>query len=300
VASRDIQAVRALLATVLPQDQPPLSEFRTLYDRLGMMFPVPADVAVEPIDAGGVPAERLRAATAVPGRTILYLHGGGYVIGSPASHRHLAAALVEAVDATLVVLAYRLAPEHCYPAAIHDALAAYCWLLEQGQDPAQLVVAGDSAGGGLALAFMVSARRDGLPLPSAGVLISPWVDLEGTGKTLDTRQARDPIVQRAGMLAMAEAYLGGRDPRTPMASPLHADLAGLPPLLIQVGTEEVLLDDSLRLDRRAREHGVATTLEVWDEMIHVWHFFHPQLQEGRQAIQRIGHYIRARLAVGHG
>jgi monoterpene epsilon-lactone hydrolase len=291
MGSQDIKSVRMLLAAIRSKDQPPLAELRIRYDGISKMFALPEGMLVENIQAGDVPAERLRGRNTVPGRTVLYLHGGGYAIGSPVSHRHVAAALVEAADATLVVPDYRLAPEHRYPAALHDALAAYTWLLEHGQDPAQLIVAGDSAGGGLALALMISARNQGIRLPAAGVLISPWVDLAGTGETLETLQARDPVVQRAGLIDMARHYLGDRDPRTPLASPLYADLTGLPPLLIQVGSEEVLLDDSLRLHHKAREQGVMTTLEVWDEMIHVWHFFHPQLQEGRDAIRRVGQYI---------
>ena len=291
MGSEDIKAVRTLLAAIRSKDQPPLAELRTRYDGISKMFTLPEDMTVETVQANGVPAERLRDAGTVPGRTVLYLHGGGYAIGSPVSHRHVAAAIVRAADATLVVPDYRLAPEHRYPAALHDSLAAYSWLLERGQDPAQLIVAGDSAGGGLALALMISARNQGIRLPAAAVLISPWVDLAGTGETLETLQARDPVVQKAGLIDMARHYLGDRDPRTPLASPLYADLTGLPPLLIQVGSEEVLLDDSLRLHRKAREQGVTTTLEVWDEMIHVWHFFHPQLQEGRDAIRRVGQFI---------
>jgi epsilon-lactone hydrolase len=296
MGSQDIKTVRMLLAAVRGQDQPPLAELRARYDGISAMFSLPDGVTVEKIDAGGVPAERLSGSSSLAGRTMLYLHGGGYAIGSPVSHRHVAGALVEAAEATLVVPDYRLAPEHKYPCAIHDSLAAYSWLLEGGQDPKQLVIAGDSAGGGLALATMISVRNQGLPLPAAAVLISPWVDLAGTGGTLDTLQARDPVVQKAGLFDMATYYLGERDPRTPLASPLYADLSGLPPLLIQVGTEEVLLDDSLRLNHRAREQGVRTTLEVWDEMIHVWHFFYPQLQEGREAIGHIGDYVREHVA----
>jgi acetyl esterase/lipase len=222
---------------------------------------------------------------------VLYLHGGGYAIGSPVSHRHVAAALVEAADATLVVPDYRLAPEHRYPAALHDALAAYTWLLEHGQDPAQLIVAGDSAGGGLALALMISARNQGIRLPAAGVLISPWVDLAGTGDTLETLQARDPIVQKAGLFDMARYYLGDRDPRTPLASPLYADLAGLPPLLIQVGAAETLLDDAIRLAQRAGAADVRVDMQVWPEMVHVWPLFYPELRAGKRALAAAGAFI---------
>ena len=228
--------------------------------------------------------------------TILYLHGGGYRMGSPAAWANFASRLAAATMCRIVVPDYRLAPEHPFPAAVDDALTAWRQLVASGTPPSRIVVAGDSAGGGLALATMISVRNQGLPLPAAAVLISPWVDLAGTGSTLETLQARDPVVQKAGLFDMAKYYLGERDPRTPLASPLYADLSGLPPLLIQVGTEEVLLDDSLRLNHRAREQGVSTTLEVWDEMIHVWHFFHPQLQEGREAIGHIGDYVREHVA----
>ena len=296
MGSQDIKTIRMMLAGLQSAAEPTLEELRQRYDGVSMMYPVPAAVTVEAIEAGGVRAERLRAADAVPGRTVLYLHGGGYAIGSPVSHRHLAGAIATAAGATLIVPDYRLAPEHPYPAAIQDAVAGYRGLLASGQDPAALVVAGDSAGGGLTLGTLISARDQGLPLPAAAVLISPWVDLAGTGATLESLAARDPIVQKAGLSDMARYYLGERDPRLPLASPLYADLGGLPPLLIQVGSDEVLLDDARRLHQRAQEQGVRTTLEVWEEMIHVWHFFYPKLQEGREAIQRLGQYIRDHVA----
>jgi acetyl esterase/lipase len=296
MAGDEMQNIRAMLAAMREAGQPSLPELRTLYDGLFAPLPLPGTVALETIEAGGVPAERLSGSAAAPGRTILYLHGGGYVIGSPRSHRHLTATLVDAAGATLIVPDYRLAPEHPYPAALDDALAAYESLLENGQDPDLLVVAGDSAGGGLTLATLIAARDKGLDLPAAAALISPWVDLAATGASLETARERDPIVQKDGLLDWAGLYLAGRDAATPLASPLYADLAGLPPLLIQVGTEEVLLDDAIRLDERARAQGVATSLEIWDDMIHVWHFFHPQLEEGRQAIGKLGQFVRDRTA----
>jgi|HubBroStandDraft_1064217.scaffolds.fasta_scaffold00076_36 monoterpene epsilon-lactone hydrolase len=296
MASRDIETIRALLEAEQTRGPLNLVELRKLYDGSTPMYPVPEGITIEPVDAGGVPAERVSGAVAVPGRTILYLHGGGYVIGSPVQYRHLAGAIVEAAQATLVMLDYRLAPEHPYPAAVEDALAAYRRLLEQGQNPAQLIVAGDSAGGGLTVSTLIRARDEGLALPAAAVLISPWTDLAHTGDTLKTLAGRDPSFDEAVLVEMADHYLGGVDPTTPLASPLYADLSGLPPLLIQVGAEEMLLDDSVRLDRRAREHGVESVLEVWEEMVHSWHFYYPQLEEGRAAILRLGAFIRA--AVG--
>jgi epsilon-lactone hydrolase len=233
----------------------------------------------------------------VAGRVVLYLHGGGYVIGSPRSHRHLAAAIATAGQAAALLLDYRLAPEHPYPAAVDDAAAAYRWLLDQGIAPGQIVIAGDSAGGGLTVAALLALRDARLPQPAGGVCISPWVDLTCSGASYRTKAGADPIVQRTGVEEMARAYLGAAAPRTPLASPLFADLRGLPPpLLIHVGSDEVLLDDSTQLADRARAAGVDATLEVWDRMIHVWHWFLPMLDEAQDAVDGIGRFIRMRAA----
>jgi phosphinothricin tripeptide acetyl hydrolase len=217
------------------------------------------------------------------------------VIGSPRSHRHLAAAIARAAGARALLLDYRRAPEHPFPAAVDDALAAYRWLLESaGVAPGSVVVAGDSAGGGLTVATLLAARDAGLPQPGAGVCISPWVDLTCSLPTYATKAAVDPVVDAALVQKMAKAYLGGTDPRTPLASPLHADLRGLPPLLAQVGGDEVLLDDARELAARAKGAGVDATLEVWDAMVHVWHWFLPMLDEAQAAIDRIGAFVRER------
>ncbi len=231
-----------------------------------------------------------------PARVILYLHGGGYVMGSINTHRELGQRLSRAAAARVLLIDYRLAPEHPHPAAVEDATRAYRWLLSRGVSPSRLVVAGDSAGGGLTVATLLAARDSGLPLPAAGVCLSPWVDLEGVGESMTTKAAADPLVQRDGLRRMGALYLNGQDPRTPLASPLYADLSGLPPLLIQVGTAEALLDDSTRLAERAREAGVEVDLEPWDDMIHVWQAFAAVLPEGQQAIERIGQFIRERTA----
>jgi acetyl esterase/lipase len=192
----------------------------------------------------------------------------------------------------VLVIDYRLAPEHPHPAAVDDAVAAYRWMLAQGLKPARITVAGDSAGGGLTVATLLAIRDAKLPLPGAGACLSPWVDLEGIGESMTTKAGVDPIVQKTGLLQMAAAYLGGKDPRTPLAAPLYADLSGLPPLLIQVGTAETLLDDASRLAERARKAGVTVSYEPWESMIHVWHLFAPMLDEGQQAIDRIGEFVR--------
>jgi len=255
-------------------------------------FQLPTDVRCEPVDAGGVPAEWITTPGAVAERVICYLHGGGYVLGSINTHRELASRLSRAASARVLILDYRLAPENLFPAAVDDSRAAYRWLLSVGVDPARLVIAGESAGGGLTVATLVALRYAGEPLPAAGICLSPWVDLECLGESIVTKAEIDPVVNKDHILMLSKAYLEDTDPCTPLASPLYADLTGLPPLLIQVGTAECLFDDAMRLADRARAAGVDVTLEPWDDMIHMWHMFAAILPEGRQAIDRIGEFIR--------
>ena len=296
MADRGIEAVRAHLAKLPLSDTLTVAERRLQYERAERVFPIPPEIKVEQVSAPTAPAEWLRPPGAVAGRIVLYLHGGGYVIGSPRSHRHLAAAIASAGQATGLLLDYRLAPEHPFRAAVEDATAAYRWLLEQGIAPGHVVIGGDSAGGGLTVATLVALRDAGVPRPATGVCISPWTDLTFGGASYRTRAQSDPIVSRPGIDGMAQAYLGATPPRTPLASPLFADLRGLPPLLIQVGGDEVLLDDATELADRAKAAGVDTTLEVWDRMIHVWHWFLPMLDEAQAAIDGIGRFVRVRAA----
>ena len=244
------------------------------------------------LNAGGVTSEWVTAESASDSRVVLYLHGGGYIIGSPRTHRPLMAELSQASKGRVLGLDYRLAPEHPFPAPVEDSVAAYRWLLSEGYDPARIAVAGDSAGGGLTVAMMVQARYLGLPMPGAAVCISPWVDMEGLGESMETRAAADPMVGKENLMVSAKTYLGGSNPRAPLAAPLYADLRGLPPMLIQVGDAEVLLDDSTRLAGIAREAGVEVEMDVWDDMIHVWHLFAPILPEGKQAISQAGEFIK--------
>jgi len=273
-----------------------VEEARAGFEQIASMFPVDADIKREVVSAGGVKAEWVSAPDAEAGRAVLYLHGGGYVIGSINTHRSLAARLARASRARVLLIDYRLAPEHPHPTAVDDSVAAYRWMLAQGLKPARIAVAGDSAGGGLTVATLVAIRDAKLPLPGAAACLSPWVDLEGVGESMTTKADIDPIVQKAGLVRMAVAYLGGKDPRTPLAAPLYADLSGLPPLLIQVGTAETLLDDAARLAERARKAGVTVSYEPWEDMIHVWHLFAPMLDEGQQAIDRIGEFVRKQAA----
>src|SRR5688500_6492387 len=245
MSDRGIHAVREHLAKLPPSSTLTLEQRRAQYERAERVFPTPADVAIEHVKAPGRPAEWLRPPGVRSAAAVLYLHGGGYVIGSPRSHRHLAAAIARAAGTRALLLDYRLAPEHPYPAALDDAVAAYQWLLGRGLAPSRVVVAGHSAGGGLTVATLLALRDRGLPPPAGGVCISPWLDLTCSGATYATKAAVDPIVARESVAMMAPAYAGARDPKAPLLSPLYADLRGLPPLLVQVGSDEVLLDDAL-------------------------------------------------------
>lgn len=276
-------------------ENPTVEEMRLGFEMLGKYLPVPDDAGVQPLTVAGRPAEWVRAPDADDGRAVLYLHGGGYVIGSLNTHRRLAYDVSAASGASVLLLDYRLAPEHPFPAAVEDAVGAYAWLLDQGLPAARLAVAGDSAGGGLTVAMLLAARDRGLPLPAAGWCISPWTDLEGIGDSMTTKAAEDPMVRKDGLLRLAKAYLGEADPRTPLAAPIYADLTGLPPLLLQVGTAETLLDDSRRLKAKAEAAGVEVVYEEADRMIHVWHLFAPMLSEGREAVVRGGAFLKGRL-----
>ena len=249
-------------------------------------------IVVEPIRIGAVEGEavqprRLDGA----GRTILYLHGGGYYFGSSLSYRAITFALAEAARARVVAVDYRRAPEHPFPAALEDAAAAARGLYASGVSPHDLVVCGDSAGGGLALSVLTRLRDAGEPMPACAVLFSPWTDLAATGESLRRNGSRDPLFHADCIAADARHYLAGGDPRNPGVSPLYADLAGLPPLLIQVSRTEVLLDDSLRLARKARLSGVEARCEIWTDLPHVWHLQHGLLPEARAAIGEAAGFI---------
>ena len=251
-----------------------------------------ARVKLTPLCLGAVTAEsHTPAGWTDASPTILYLHGGGYAFCSPASHRDVAARIAIASGARCIVIDYRLAPEHPYPAALEDCLAAYHALLASGLPPSRLLFAGDSAGGGLSLATMLRLRDAGEPLPVAAVLTSPWVDLTCQGSTIDSHAAYD-YVQRETLELFARTYLGGTDPRSPYVSPVHADLSGLPPLLIHAGGAEALRWEIERLAERARAAGVEVTLWVAEGMIHAFHGFAPVLPEARRAIRAIGEFVR--------
>jgi acetyl esterase/lipase len=269
-----------------------VDQFRVWYEQFTAQFPLDDDVVCQPVGAGGVTAEWIYGPDANEDRVLVYLHGGGYIIGSMRTHRVPLSLLSKASGARVLGLDYRLAPEHPFPAALEDSLAAYRWLLSNGIKHTNIVIGGDSAGGGLAAATLVALRYAGEPMPAAGILHSGWTDLTNSGGTFITKAEEDPIIDRDMVDNMAMAYLGDKDRKTPLASPFHADLRGLPPLLMQVGTAEVLLDDSLGFAERAKAAGVDVTLEVWDDVPHVWQMFAPILPEAQQAIDHCGEFIR--------
>jgi acetyl esterase/lipase len=296
MASQALEAIVHLLTSRPMPENPTVEEMRKGFEMLASKFPPTPDVQVTRVNAAGVPAAWIEAPGADPGRVMLYLHGGGYVIGSIETHRELAGRLSRAAAARVCIIDYRLAPEHPFPAAVEDAATAYRWLLQNGATPERTVIAGDSAGGGLTVATLLALRDAGDPLPAAGICLSPWTDMEGIGESMTSKAGVDPMVQRDRLVHLANLYLHGAAPRSPLAAPIYADLTGLPPLLIQVGTRETLLDDATRLATCATEAGVDITLEPWEEMIHVWQIFAPLLPEGQQAIDRIGEYVRKHAA----
>jgi epsilon-lactone hydrolase len=291
MSENEITALPALL-TSRPRPSS-VAERRERLDALGDAYRTASDVRLEPVSADGVPAEWSIAPGADASRVLLYLHGGGFSVGSIVSHRAMVTETGRAAQARTLAIDYRRTPEHPFPAALDDALTAYRWLLAQGVQPRRIAIGGDSAGGGLTLALMVSLRERGLPLPACGWCISPWVDMEARGETYATKAAIDPMISKEYILELAGWYLSGTAPQTPLAAPVHADLTGLPPLLIQVGSAETLLDDSITIAERAGAADVRVTLEIWPHMIHAWPLFHQQLSDGRRAIAAAGSFIRA-------
>ena len=294
MASRQLQLViEAIKSLAGMASGSSIEELRATNEQ--MARPAESDITSEPVVANGVNAAWISAPGASDDRAVLYLHGGGYIMGSLNTHRDMMGRISRAAQARVLGLDYRLAPEHPFPAAVDDTVAGYRFLLDRGLPSARLAIAGDSAGGALTLAALVAGRDAGLPMPAAAVCLSPFIDLEGTGESITTRADVDPIATPEVIDVWAKAYLAGADPRTPLASPLYADLAGLPPLLIQVGDHEVLLDDSTRLAVRAQAAGVQVKLEIWPEMIHRWHSYAAVLPEGQQAIEDIGAFLREQI-----
>ncbi len=295
--SPQFEAIYQLLKTNPSPIDMPFVEQRRLTADMAAQTPLPDTVYHEEIRLGAVSGLLLAAEGARDDRLILYLHGGGYCLGSSLAHRDFGWRLSAAAQARVLLPDYRLAPEHPFPAAVMDVTAVYRYLLQNGFQPNQIAFGGDSAGGGLVIAAMIALRDDGIALPKTAVLISPWTDLAGTGRSLTEKNDQDPLLSPAQLDRFVKAYLGNTDPRSPLASPLYADLFGLPPLLIQVGTAEILLDDAVRLAERAKTAGVDATLDVWDDMFHVWHGFAAIIPEAQAALDKTGAFMRKQFEI---
>ena len=271
---------------------PSLEAQRAGYDAMLSANPRPADVTVQTVRIGDCDADWVSVpASAASPKVVLYLHGGGYVIGSNVGYREFGGRLSRATGARVLVLNYRLAPEHPFPAAVDDTTAAYRWLLAQGTAAADITIAGDSAGGGLALAALVALRDAGTALPAGAVCMSPWTDLEGTGDSAAPGKVDDPLVSQDGLRGMSSAY-APPDMRNPLASPLYADLKGLPRLLVLVGTREILYDDSTRFVAKAKAAGVAVEYFAGEGLVHVWPVLAPTAPETIDALERIARFMR--------
>jgi monoterpene epsilon-lactone hydrolase len=291
----EIGQVRAIHAALLPPPGSPPQSWdlrRAAIDGFGKLGTLPEGCIVVPVDIEGMAAEGLVCPNTDDSRTILYLHGGGYCIGSPASHRPTAARLGLEAGCPVLVPDYRMGPENPFPAAVEDGLKAWCHLLEAGIDPGRMAIAGDSAGGGLTLATALAIRDAGLPQPGGLFCISPWANLAQQGPAYQRLAHLDPMISAEGLDEFAAAYLAGADPSHPHASPALGDFTGIAPILIHVGGAEVLMSDSIAVAEAAGLAGVDVRLEIWPEMIHVWHAWSGQLTAGRRAISSAAAWIR--------
>lgn len=276
----------------IPQGELSLAKVRQGFEKLMADFPAAPDVRFDEISIGKLSAAWVHAPGCTKDRVILFFHGGGFISGSFASHQDLIGRLAKATGCYVLALDYRLAPEHPFPAALEDALIAYEFLRKQKIPPAQIFVAGSSAGGGLALSLLLKLLDRKEVLPRAAICICPWVDLAMTGKTIDTNEGND-LIQKDRIKKAADTYLQGHNPKDPLASPLYGNLKDLPPLLIQTGTRELFLDEIERFAKKAQESGVKVNLQRFDEMIHTWHLFASHIPEGEEAFDQIAEFVKS-------
>lgn len=282
-------------AAARPSPPKPIEQERREWEASSRLIVLPKSARFQSVDAAGVKAEWMEMPPVSRERVLLLLHGGGYTSGSPRTHRKLAASLSRAAYARVLTPEYRLAPEHPFPAGVKDAIKVYGWLLDQGIAAGNIVVGGDSAGGGLALSMLLALRDAGAQMPRAAVLMSAWTDLTVSSPSVQAHKKIDPSVTREGLRGAAKLYMGERNPADPMASPLFADQRGMPPMLLQVGGNEILLDDSRLLAERARAAGVDATCKIYDGMWHVHQFAAPEVPEAQAALNDIAAFIRAQF-----
>ena len=293
--SQQLVDATALLANLPMPDNPDIADFRASYDGFGELFESTPGVGVHDDRLGGVPCTRLVPGGTPDGRTVLFFHGGGYVLGSLRSHQMIVSRLASDANCTVWFPLYRLAPEHVFPAAVDDCLAAYEALLDSGVPAAKIAFAGDSAGGGLVFCTMIAARDKGLPLPACGWAISPWADMEGHGTWRAGDPNRDALLHVEELEFFVETYLGDRNLRHPLAAPIHADLSGLAPIFIQAGTAELLLDDAKNLARLMRDAGSEVVLELEQDAAHVWHHMLPDVPEAVASMKQGAGFIRQHI-----
>lgn len=301
MSTQELEEVLTLLEKVRGEgtNDKPLWQQRSEMDVSGLSFPMPEEtIEITQARLNGIPGLLFKPQNAVEDKYLLYMHGGGYLLGSPSSHRHLVARLATDSGICAVSIDYRLAPEWAYPAAIDDAVQAYRGLLEHGIDAKNIIVGGDSAGGGLTACLLIALKQERLPQPAGAILLSPWTDLTNSGQSHQTKASVDPLVKTSDLEQMAESYLQGADKRNATVSPLFADLKHLAPIYVQVGDAEILLSDSVVFSQRAKESGVDVKLDVYPNMIHIFPYFWPMLSEARQACSQLANFCKEKLELG--
>ncbi|KFC84650.1 alpha/beta hydrolase [Buttiauxella agrestis] len=273
----------------------PMSEVRDAYTRMLAKNPAPAGVSFTEVDMGGVPGTLVTPDNLETDAIVMYIHGGAYIVGESAGYHGIGGNYASMLGARVYMPDYRLAPEYPFPTPVNDTVRAYEWLIEQGFDASKIVLAGESAGGAMVVTVMVAARNKGLSLPAGGVSISPWANLEHTGVSMNNREGLDPLNTKAGLDFLARTFLGDALSNHPMASPVFADVTGLPPVLVQIGENELMLSDAMRLATHLGDNRVRVNLEVWPGMFHAWHFFSMMQPEAVQALESSVAFIKQAL-----
>lgn len=287
---KELKIARNYFKTYLDFDAT-IPELRLQANKMYATLPVADDIKYETVAVGDIKGEWTISPEARDTHVLYYIHGGAFLFGSPETHRGEISELGRAGKMKTFAVDYRLAPEQPFPQPLEDIFDGYLWLLEQGYDPKNIIIAGDSAGGNATINLMLFARDRKVPMPAGGIAISPWIDLGQSGETYSTREGIDPIVSLVGIQTQAAAYLGGADPKLPLASPIYADVHGLPPMYVIVGEAEVMLSESLTFARNAVMAGVHLRLEVWPKMIHNFPLWHSTLPEGKDAIKKAGEFM---------
>ena len=290
------RVIKLIVQSVEPATKRRVEEGRVSFEGIGAMLKIPKDVKFEKVDISGITALWISTPEVVEENVVLYLHGGGYVQGSINSHKEFGSRISRVSNSRVLLLDYRRAPENPYPAALDDAVAAYKWLIDdEGINPKKVIIGGESAGGGLTIATLLKLRDTDITLPAAAIILSPWTDLDMTGDSIRTKAKVDPLVSASDLFFLASLYIGDDEPKNPYISPLYADLKGLPPMLIQVGSAEILLNDSTRIAEKAKNAGVDVRLDIWEDMIHMFQLFASWAPEGQKANEKIGEFIQKHL-----